>query len=445
MKNKKIELLIKVSIPVIIIAGCFGIEKLISLHTEKSFSKPIIVSNDDLSLKDDSNSLEIVSKESYGDVQGLTENFGFINDNEVLLGIGLGREEFQKKYPNEIDKESTECDEFYRDVYSGTMNVFDLTKLTKKSLDIDVRNVNSDLISGSNKFSYVNDDKLYMYDLNNYSTNSYRNLEDMEGVYYENNEPKKDGKFCAGNWSKDGNCLISYNEGSLNIYNVKENDFKKLQVDNDDLRVSLIPSFYSEDGQDIYFIGRKYKKDLYAEGIFKVNSNTEKIEEVFLLPYVDTNSNDHKKYSGIIGDVANYYIFEDGNKVMFSGTIEGVDGTYIYNVEDNKFYNVIPHTVTAEEGSYVSSAWLSPDKTKVIYMNRAIEDYEEHWNLYAANVNGNSLTNRMCIYKDINLCGENIVWSPDSKKILFFTADEERMINYVPFPNKNEINIITFK
>lgn len=214
---------------------------------------------------------------------------------------------------------------------------------------------------------------------------------------------------------------------------------------NDDLKVGFMPNFYSEDGQDIYFIGRKYKKDLYAEGIFKVNSNTEKIEEVFLLPYVDTNSNDHKKYSGIIGDVANYYIFEDGNKVMFSGTIEGVDGTYIYNVEDNKFYNVIPHTVTAEEGSYVSSAWLSPDKTKVIYMNRAIEDYEEHWNLYAANVNGNSLTNRMCIYKDINLCGENIVWSPDSKKILFFTADEERMINYVPFPNKNEINIITFK
>lgn len=214
---------------------------------------------------------------------------------------------------------------------------------------------------------------------------------------------------------------------------------------NDDLKVSLIPSFYSEDGQDIYIIGKKYKKELYAEGIFKVNSNTEKIEEVFLLPYVDTKSTDYRKYSGIIGDVTDYYIFEDGNKIMFSGTIEGVDGTYIYNVEDNKFYNVIPHTVTGEEGSYVSFVWLSPDKTKVIYMNRAIEDDEEHWNLYAANVNGSSLTNRMCIYKDINLCGENVVWSPDSKKILFFTADEERMINYVPFPNKNEINIITFK
>ena len=50
MKNKKVELLIKISIPILIIGGCFGIERLLSVRTEESFSNPIIVSEDSSSL-----------------------------------------------------------------------------------------------------------------------------------------------------------------------------------------------------------------------------------------------------------------------------------------------------------------------------------------------------------------------------------------------------------
>jgi len=87
---------------------CFGAEKVITAYSENSFNKPVIVNTDNSSLDYSSNPLEVINKESFGDVQGLTKNFGFINENEVLLWCGLSREDFYKKYPNEIDKSNSE-------------------------------------------------------------------------------------------------------------------------------------------------------------------------------------------------------------------------------------------------------------------------------------------------------------------------------------------------
>ena len=167
MKSKKVEVLIKAIIPVIIIAGCFGIEKVISMGTEKSFDKPIIVNSDDLSQNDNTDSLEVLSKESFGDVKGLTENFGFKSDNEILLGIGLTREEFYKKYPKELDKGDEKnnklLEEQTNDAYCGRVYEFNLADSTKKSLDIDVRDLYSDLVSERNNITYVKDNKYYIY------------------------------------------------------------------------------------------------------------------------------------------------------------------------------------------------------------------------------------------------------------------------------------------
>ena len=55
------------------------------------------------------------------------------------------------------------------------------------------------------------------------------------------------------------------------------------------------------------------------------------------------------------------------------------------------------------------------------------------------------MTDRVCIYEDFKLCGYEVTWSADSKKILFFTTDDYTEENYNRFANKNEINIITFK
>ena len=59
-------------------------------------------------------------------------------------------------------------------------------------------------------------------------------------------------------------------------------------------------------------------------------------------------------------------------------------------------------------------------------------------NLYAAKINGNSLTSKICVCKDIHLSGSTnisgainnaVQWSGDSKKILFFTGNEENLEN----------------
>ena len=54
--------------------------------------------------KTDDKPLEIVSKKSYGNVEGISENFGFIGEDEALVGIGISRGEFYKKYPNKMDE-----------------------------------------------------------------------------------------------------------------------------------------------------------------------------------------------------------------------------------------------------------------------------------------------------------------------------------------------------
>lgn len=437
MKSKKIALLIKILIPVLIIGGCLGADRLLSARAEDFSSKPIIVSKDSSELVVDDKPLEIVNKKSYGDVLGLSANLGFIGDDEALVGIGMSREEFYKKYPNEPDKNDDKTiDNAYNDIY-GKIYRLKLPTLEKKSLDIDTRNLFSDLVPNVNKINYVKDNNYSIYDFKNDSNSIYKKASNKEGS--EN----------TGNWSKDGNYLISYSNDDLELYNAKEKSSKKLKVKTDNLWISLIPSFYSEDGENIYFIGQQPKsKDLryQRQGIFKINSSSGKIEEILVLPYRDTQGSNFSKESSIPS--SDYCVLDGGKKIILNAIIEGESGTYIYDVATKKFYNVVPHTVKSEEGSYVSSTWISPDKTKVIYMNRALENNKEQWNLYAAKINGNSLTGKICIYKDINISGSlnNCVqWSGDSKKILFFTSSKSIEKNHFVFSDKNEVNIITFK
>ncbi|BCZ45047.1 hypothetical protein psyc5s11_11140 [Clostridium gelidum] len=126
-------------------------------------------------------------------------------------------------------------------------------------------------------------------------------------------------------------------------------------------------------------------------------------------------------------------------------SIEGQSGLYIYDVDNKKFHNVISHG---------SSIWVSPDKTKVIYTQGEVENNKKQLNLYAAKINGNSLTSKICIYKDIHFSGSTnisgainnaVQWSGDSKKILFFSGNDENLENNFMFMDKNEVNIITFK
>lgn len=444
MKNKKIASLIRISIPilipVIIIGACFGLDKIISVKAEDFSSKPVVVNKDKslLSITDD-NPLEIVSKKSYGNVEGFSQNFGFIGD-DALVGIGMDRKEFYKKYPNDKNKpdENGKINQNAINDISGKLYRLNLTTLEKKTLDIDTRSILSDFVPNGNKISYVNDNNYSIYDLKN-NTNS---------IYKKANI--KDELENAGNWSKDGNYLISYDNGDLDLYSVKGKFSKKLKVKSDNLWIQTTSGFYSDDGENIYFIGEQSKnghKDLRYQrlGLFKINSSSGKIQEVFVSAYSDLQNSDNSKIGCIVND---YCVLDGGKKILLNAIIEGEAGDYMYDVNNKKFYNVVKHTVKSKEGLYGSSIWVSPDKTKVIYMNLSLENNKEQWNLYAAKINGNSLTSKICVSKDINILGSlgtSIQWSGDSKKILFLTGKKAIEKNNYTFYDENQVNIISFK
>lgn len=436
MKNKNIAYLIRISIPILIpaliIGACFGLDKIISVKAEDFSSKPIVVNKDSslLSIADD-NPLEIVSKKYYGNVEGFSQNFGFIGDEEILVGIGMNREEFYKKYPKDNNKPD-------KNDISGKLYRLNLTTLEKKPLDIDTGSTLSDFATNVNKISYVKDNNNSIYDLKNNSNIIYKRAN------------SKDELGNTGNWSKDGNYLISYDNGDLDLYSVKVKSSKKLKVKTDNLWIQTTSGFYSDGGENIYFIGEQSKyghKDLRYQrlGLFKINSSSGKIQEVFVSPYSDSQNSDNSKISCIVND---YCVLDGGEKILLNAIIEGEAGDYMYDVDNKKFYNVVQHTVKSKEGLYGSSIWVSPDKTKVIYMNLSLENNIEQWNLYAAKINGNSLTSKICISKDINLLGSlgtSIQWSGDSKKILFFTGRKAIEKNSYTFYDEQQVNIISFK
>ncbi|MCR4944135.1 MAG: hypothetical protein K5986_06705 [Clostridium sp.] len=439
MKGKKIQLLIKIMIPAVIIGAGFGGYKILNDRAERSFNKTVVVNDSEASYIDENDSsLEILSKEAFGDVEGFSGNYGFINDNEVLIGIGLSKEEFFEKYPDEIDK--TDDDLFWQqqDDQYGKLYVYNLKDSSKRLLNTKVRDMFSDSALSLSKYAYINGDNVSIFDIVKNSEVGHIDGDVFKNYDYEDFlEPE------SSMWSKDGSTLISYDNENLVLYNVEENSIKKIKVDNGERHVSILPSYYSEDGKEVYFVGTRYKKNIGSQGIYKINVDTESIEEVFSLPYVDHSKHDYSKYSGIQSN--DYCVLDDGKRIIFNGTIEGIDGTYIYNMEEEKFYNVIPNKVKSERGSYSSTIWVSPDKTKVVYMDLVKEEGEEQWNLYAANINGNNLTNRICIYNNIKQSRLGIKWSSDSKKIIFFTTDSFTTKNYISIADKNEVNIITFK
>ncbi|WP_411681273.1 hypothetical protein [Clostridium thailandense] len=433
MNEKNKLLLLKISIPLVIIGGCVGINRFFNAKADGFSQKPIVVCEDSSSLSQtDNKPLEIVSKKSYGNVVGVSENLGFTGEDEAIVGIGLGSDEFHKKYAKEITKGSDEEFKAQNDIY-GSLYKLKLSTLEKKPLNIETKDKLSDILPSVCKLNYAKGNSIYIYDLKNDSSSAaYRTIKD-----------KAVGSEETANWSQDGNCLISYTDnGDLRVYNIKKNSTKEIKIKREDLWVSIIPSFYSEDGENIYFIGVRYQR----QGLFKVNGSSGKIDEVFVLPYHDTQGNDNSNYSGIPS--GKYDLLEGGKKVLFQGTLEGKDGSYIYDTESKKFYNVVAHTVKSKEGSYGSPMWVSPDKTKVVYINLALDNNKEQWNLYAAKINGNSFTSRICLAKDVQLAGSfdnSIQWSSDSKKILFFNGKESVDKNSFILRDNNEANVITLK
>lgn len=453
MKQKAKNILIIIGIPVFIIVGCLGLDKFITVKGQNISQKPEVVWKDSSALPlTDGKPLEIVSKKTYGNIQGLSENFGFINSNEAVLGIGMDKDEFYKKYTKDRSKMSDEESSKASDDIEGRVYKLNLTTFEKSPLSMETKNVTEAVVPNINKLNYVKDNKYNLYDINTNKNIEYDNF-------------KEDWKTSwNSNCSEDGNYLIKQQNNNIKLYDIKNGSSKEIEVDKKYVEMVSMQNFYSKDGEYIYFIGEQYKdsdRNYKRQGIFKVNSETEKIDEVLVFPYNDVKSG---RYIGIrlpiIGFIGKnsftmnglslnniYGILDNGKKIIFDGILNNREGLYIYDVETRKFYNVINH-VNSKEGKYALPFWISPDKSKIIYMNVVIENNKDQWNLYAAKINGNNLTDRKLLAENINTLGNiynAVQWSSDSKSILYFTGKNEITKNGFTFMDKNEVNIVTFK
>lgn len=444
MKENVRGTILKIAIPVVLIGGAFAVEHMFNAKAENFTSSIKIISenNAEIQVADDK-PLEIIDKKSYGNMQGLSENFGFINDNEILIGAGLGREEFYKKYTKDsrkmaIDESNNAYDDMYGNVYK--VNLDTLKKVPIKIDDklISTRLVMAGLSPDRIKFNFQDVSKVYNYNLIKDNFQVVKNVKVSE----EEN----------GAWSEDSKYFIGYKDGDLELYNTETGTTKIVKVKSNKLYISIMPNFYSENGEEIYFIGEEVadeKSNSRRQGIYKVNSNTGKVEGVMLLPFVDRTNNKFvgKSYKENCIPSGKYYVLDEGKRILFEGILDDEDGTYIYDVEKKEFHKVIAH-LDYKEGPYASTCYVSPDKTKVVYLNRSNEGGKEVWNLYAAKINGNSFISRITIKEDVKLITSlhnTVQWSQDSKQILFFDTDKSEVKNGFVINDKAVVNLITFK
>ncbi|WP_097026865.1 hypothetical protein [Clostridium peptidivorans] len=446
MKKNIRGTILKIAIPVVLIGGTFILERMFNAKAEDFTNSAKVISEDNsqISIVDDK-PLEIADKKSYGNIQGLSESFGFISNNEVIAGIGLSKEEFYKKYTKDSNKMTSDesnnaYEDMYGKVYKVKLDTLEKTPIKSNDKLISTRLVISGLSPDRTKFNFQDLSKVYNYNL---TKDNFQAIKDVNIAEEEH-----------GNWSEDSKCFIGYKDGDLELYNTETGTTKIVKVKSDDLYISAIPSFYSENGEEIYFIGEEKqnssgKGDPRRQGIYKVNSRTGKVEDVMLLSYVDRTSNKFGKsnYKENCIPSVEYYVLDEGKRILFEGILDDEDGTYIYDVEKKEFHKVINH-LDSKEGSFSSPCYVSPDKTKVVYLNRANEGGKEVWNLYAAKINGNSFTSRILIKKDINLVSSlynAVQWSQDSKQILFFDTDKSEVKNGFVINDKAVVNLVTFK
>lgn len=438
MKSNEKLLILKISIPALIIGTCIGIEYFFNTKAADISEKPVVIMEEPVNTTN-SKPLQIINKQEYKNILGLSEIYGFSENDEVILSIGMTKDELKKKYKDiKFDKiTDKERENFYNDQYGNlykiNLNTMDKVPLKNGDEYITSKSIKAGISPAGKSIDYLSKGSSKIY---NFKTG------EVKG-YGQSHK----GHLTGGVWSKDGNFVINYvdAEGALEIYNVKENKREIININKDGFYISVIPGFFSEDGKDVYFIGEEKgnKGDERRQGIYKVNAASKKIDPVMVLPYVDRSK---KNFVESCIPSADYEILNGGKSILLEGIINGESGTYMYDVENKKFNRVISH-MKSKEGDFSSPFWVSPDKTKVVYVNRAMENGKECWNLYAARINENNFTNRICLAKDIDFGGSVpnwAHWSNDGKKVIFYRADT-KVEDSVAYSDKNIINVVTIK
>ncbi|CDI48499.1 hypothetical protein BN906_00464 [Clostridium tetani 12124569] len=104
MHTKRKALILKISIPALILGTCIGTEYFFNTKAAEASEKPVVIA-EELANTANNKPLQIINKQEYKNIPGLLQVLDFSEDDEVILSIGMTKEELKKKYKDfKLDK-----------------------------------------------------------------------------------------------------------------------------------------------------------------------------------------------------------------------------------------------------------------------------------------------------------------------------------------------------
>ncbi|GAA0738918.1 hypothetical protein [Clostridium oceanicum] len=464
MKGKLKIRAILTMIPVVLIGTTYIVNSYLKDYTDYLNENNVVVTEKSMASKITENKpLEIVQKRE--NIKGINHVLGVISEDELLINLGITKDEYMKKYKDKdiTDMNPKEYEQAQNDV-DGKVYKLNFKTLEKSPL----KNKNQD-INNYNLHTYISPDYSKLY----YNSAYYTGIDskgkngkilNFDYIYnLKDNTSVSVDKKIIGNWSKDGKYLIgkkNWLDGdvskdeykkirektkhTLYLYDIKNKNTKEINIDPN--VVSTVEyGYYYKYGKEIYFGGVKVNKEnekSERQGIFKVNIETKKVDEVMILPN-DTKLNPSENYIGF----QNYKFINGRKNIIFNGNVDGKDGIFNYDIEKNKFTNLIPNVGIETEIRGAPSFWISPDKTKIAYLTQSKEKhFSRKHNLYVARINDNNIINRILLKEKIYIGNtkDSVQWSRDGNTMSYVIINPDS-IGTNTVNGNNSLNVVKFK
>lgn len=385
------------------------------------------------------NTINISQIKTLEGLEGVSNLFYYNGEEEIVIGMNKERQK--------AINEKIEGHEYYRniygDIYKVNINKKEVNAVTHN--EVQLNSLDAEFGAGySPNGKYVDaveDGSQFIYDIAAGTRSEYSNQE------------------LIGNWTKNGNAMIKYGVVEQDdikvkkffVYDTKGKLVSERALHDDVDYVQVSTDFYSDHGEEIYFIGRMRNKEQLNVGLYKLNMKTGDIEDIISVPSLrkETIKNpgtDMKEHPGEfleVGLQSSLYDFEflSQNRIVFSGMVDHESGLYLYNTKEKKIKMLL-----ASEGGL--SYKVAPDESKIVYtIDEPIRDHkvqkdtkegstgdikalDNDTNIFVANISQDGLENITYVKKDT--LGTAFKWSNDSKKLIFFQA-AEGMIGQVSF------------
>lgn len=451
MKEKIKRLVLKILLPIIIIIIAFSVTHYLKKYLQDKEKSPVVISDQIVKAQNfEKEPLQIVQRWESENIVGLNSILGINSEDEVIVGIGLSKDDYLKKYFN------VKFNEMNNEEYKKAME-----EIKGNVYKLNIKTLQKNLLAEINAYNEVLDDNREV----DYSQNSNSvvcHIESGTLIRYISER--------GYNWAQDGSYLIDKsnklnekfnkkesNENRIYYYNIKSDTEKELLIDKSKIEVNF-NSIYSEDGKKFYFIGNP-KGDKSVNGIYKIDVEKGKFEEILVVPSIALKNIGYER-----SILSNYKVIDSGRKIILTASINGESGIYLYDAEVKKFFKVVSpvkrkNTVendasltTSNKGNktktgYMSYFWVSPDESRIAYINKTDEDGDK-WELCVSRINEYGLSNKIILKKDIlipNTYETAVQWSKDSKKMYFISCKDGEYINGNAVSNDSHINIVTFK